>query len=146
MVEVVESSLKNPLIFLVKKDFLILSFSISLRPLQKFRLRVSGQDWRETHIRDALMHTLVSKTQIDIQAYQPVVLYMNGKYWGIYNLREKFNKAYLQQHHQAEQVDILERNSRLIDGSSDEYLEAFEFCKRQRFEKRFCLGIGLNLK
>ena len=34
---------------------------------KSLRLRVSGQDWRETHIRDALMHTLVAKTHIDVQ-------------------------------------------------------------------------------
>ena len=44
---------------------------------KSLRLRVSGQDWRETHIRDGLMHTLVAKTNIDIQAYQPVILYLN---------------------------------------------------------------------
>ena len=95
------------------------------------RLRVSGQDWRETHIRDALMHTLVAKTHIDIQAYQPVVLYINGMYWGIYNLREKFNKAYLHQHHQAEQVDILERNSRLISGKKEDYLRLLNFIREK---------------
>ena len=58
---------------------------------KSLRLRVSGQDWRETLLRDALMHTLVSNTQIDVQAYQPAVMYLNEKYWGIYNIREKFN-------------------------------------------------------
>ena len=38
------------------------------------------------------MHNLVISTNIDIQAYQPAVMYLNGKYWGIYNIREKFNK------------------------------------------------------
>ena len=63
------------------------------------------------------MHTLVSNTQIDVQAYQPVVVYLNAKYWGIYNIREKFNIAYLQNHHNVDEVDILERNSKLIEGS-----------------------------
>ena len=94
---------------------------------KSLRLRVSGQDWRETILRDALMHTLVSNTQIDVQAYQPVVVYLNGKYWGIYNIREKFNKAYLQQHHNVDEVDILERNSKLIEGSDDEYLELLTY-------------------
>ena len=94
---------------------------------KSLRLRVSGQDWRETLLRDALMHTLVSHTHIDIQAYQPVVVYLNEKYWGIYNIREKFNIAYLQQHHGVDKADILERNSKLLEGSADEYLELLAY-------------------
>jgi len=94
---------------------------------KSLRLRVSGQDWRETLLRDALMHNLVLNTEIDVQAYQPVVVYLNEKYWGIYNIREKFNKAYLQKHHNVDEVDILERNSKLIEGSSDEYLELLAY-------------------
>ena len=94
---------------------------------KSLRLRVSGQDWSETLLRDALMHTLVSHTQIDVQAYKPVVVYLNKKYWGIYNIREKFNTAYLQQHHAIDAVDILERNSKLLEGNDDEYLELLAY-------------------
>ena len=97
---------------------------------KSLRLRVSGQDWRETLLRDAMMHTLVSHTQIDVQAYQPVVVYLNEKYWGIYNIREKFNTAYLQQHHAIDAidaVDILEKNSKLLEGNDDEYLELLAY-------------------
>ena len=54
-------------------------------------------------------------------------MYLNEKYWGIYNIREKFNKAYLQKHHNVDEVDILEKNSKLIEGSSDEYLELLAY-------------------
>ena len=97
---------------------------------KSLRLRVSGQDWRETHLRDALMHSLVSNTQIDVQAYQPAILYLNGDYWGIYNIREKFNAAYLEQHHSLTEIDLLERNSKLLVGNTDEYLLLIDFLKK----------------
>ena len=96
---------------------------------KSLRLRVSGQDWRETHLRDALMHTLVSNTYIDTQAYQPAILYLNGEYWGIYNIREKFNKTYLYQHHGVKEIDALEQNTKLIEGSDENYKELLEFIK-----------------
>lgn len=96
---------------------------------KSLRLRVSGQDWRETHLRDALMHTLVSNTNIDTQAYQPAILYLNGEYWGIYNIREKFNKTYLYQHHGVKEIDALEQNTKLIEGSDKNYKELLEFIK-----------------
>lgn len=33
--------------------------------------------------------------KIDYQGYRPVVVYLNGKYWGIYNIREKANANFL---------------------------------------------------
>ena len=87
--------------------------NLPFKNYKNLRLRVSGQD-RETHLRDALMHNLVISTNIDIQAYQPAVMYLNGKYWGIYNIREKFNKNYIFQHHNVEKIDALEQNSKII--------------------------------
>ena len=56
-------------------------------------LRNSGtQDIRHTMFRDALQHSIViNQMDIDVQAYRPVVTYINGEYWGIYNIREKIH-------------------------------------------------------
>jgi hypothetical protein len=35
-------------------------------------------------------------------AYQPSVLFVNGEYWGIHNLREKTGKSYLEENHGAD--------------------------------------------
>lgn len=59
-------------------------------------LRNSGNDWNSTMIRDALMHRLAgSLDSMDTQAYRPAVVYLNGEYWGIHNLRERFEQHYL---------------------------------------------------
>lgn len=99
---------------------------------RSLRLRVSGQDWRKTHFRDALMHSIVSDLNIDKQAYRPVVLYLNDKYWGIYNLREKFNKTYLRQHHHLDksiELDMLEQQNNINKGDNKEYLELLDFIR-----------------
>lgn len=43
------------------------------------------------HIRDAYVHTLAQKAQLELDArtYRPCVIYINGQYWGIYEIREK---------------------------------------------------------
>jgi hypothetical protein len=101
-----------------------------LTDFSHFRLRVSGQDWRETLLRDALMHALVSETAIDAQAYQPVVVYLNGNYWGVYNLREKFNARYLEQNHGVSRCDILERNGKLRKGDTLHYQQMLRFIEK----------------
>lgn len=43
------------------------------------------------HIRDAFVHTLSIRAdlKIDERTWRPCVLYLNGEYWGVYELREK---------------------------------------------------------
>lgn len=65
---------------------------------QKFKtflLRNSGNDWDRTLFNDALMHLLSKNTNSDLQAYSPAVLYINGNYWGIHNIRERQDEYYL---------------------------------------------------
>ncbi|MDI9341822.1 MAG: CotH kinase family protein [Sediminibacterium sp.] len=43
------------------------------------------------HIRDAYVHTVSqkSKLHLDERTWAPAILYVNGRYWGVYDLREK---------------------------------------------------------
>lgn len=63
-----------------------------------------------TLLRDALMQRLVEGTTLDTQACRPAVVYINGEYWGIYNIREKMNEYYVLSHHDraAGSVDLIE--------------------------------------
>ena len=58
-------------------------------------LRNSGTDNRYTMFRDALIQQLVNGTRVDLQAYTPSVVYINGNYWGIHNIRENQDEHYL---------------------------------------------------
>mgnify|MGYP006287060319 CR=1 FL=1 len=46
---------------------------------------------------------------LDVQAYQPVVLFINGQYWGILNMMEKINEHYVAENYNIDpdSVDIL---------------------------------------
>lgn len=47
------------------------------------------------HIRDAFVHTLSQKAdlKLDERTWRPCVVYVNGQYWGVYELREKADDA-----------------------------------------------------
>jgi hypothetical protein len=56
------------------------------------------------HIRDAFVHTLSNRADLkmDERTWRPCVLYLNGEYWGVYEIREKiddhdFTEYYYQQ-------------------------------------------------
>ncbi|MBN1951448.1 MAG: CotH kinase family protein [Bacteroidales bacterium] len=71
-------------------------------------------DNRDSYFRDALQAGLViNKIDLDVQAYQPAALFLNGGYWGIYNLREKIGADYLAalHHINPDDIDLIEYSS-----------------------------------
>jgi hypothetical protein len=62
---------------------------------------------------------------IDRMAFQPTVVYLNGEYWGILNLREKVNSNYIAENHHVnpDDVNLLESNASIIEGTNTSYLQ-----------------------
>jgi spore coat protein CotH len=56
-----------------------------------FVLRASGQDVFQTHMRDSILTSLAAGTGLYYQETELCVLYVNGVYWGVYNMREHVN-------------------------------------------------------
>lgn len=101
-------------------------------------LRNSGDDWGRTMFRDVLMHTIIMEhTDIDHQSARPVILLLNGRYWGIHNLREKIDKHYLERNHNipADQVDLIERGREVKAGSIKHYGQLLEFLRNRDFTR-----------
>jgi len=72
-----------------------------------FVLRSSSDDWPKTMMRDALMQSVFTDhLAIDYQAYEPSVLYLNGEYFGIHNIREKLNEDFLKTYHNVSLSDM----------------------------------------
>jgi len=78
-------------------------------PLKIFNtllFRNSGNDYNFTFFKDAFIQQLIAHTTLDIQAYQPVNVFLNGQYWGIYNIRERLDEYYLVNHYQLSPDDV----------------------------------------
>lgn len=88
--------------------------------VKRFILRNSGQDWQYTMLRDVMMQQLVRELDLDYQAYRPVIVFLNGEYWGIHNLRERIDKYYLETNYgvDPENVDLLTGNMVVIEGDN----------------------------
>ncbi len=84
-------------------------------------LRNSSGDFNFGHMRDALIqrHCLRQQLDIDLQAYRPMAYYVNGRYWGIINLREKADEHFLRYNYNVDldQLDFLEEDTILLEGS-----------------------------
>jgi hypothetical protein len=103
------------------------------KTIDKFKiivLRNSSGDYNKTHFRDGSLHKLMlGHVNIDLLCYRPSVIYLNGEYWGILNIREKFSKYYLQENHNADpdKIDILEEDSTIVQGNFDAFHAMHDF-------------------
>lgn len=78
----------------------------TLQQFKRLILRNSGNDWTYTLFRDGLIHELVKDFQIDTQAYRPAVVYINGEYWGIHNIRERYDSYYFETNYDIDANDL----------------------------------------
>jgi hypothetical protein len=66
-----------------------------IRKTKRFVLRNSGNDNGTTLFRDALVHLLMKDyADVDYLDYAPALLFVNGIYYGIQNIREKADEHY----------------------------------------------------
>jgi len=101
-------------------------------------LRTSGQDAFRTKIRDALTARLASAIGMDTQEYRPVVLYLNGRYWGLYNIREKMDKytlAWKNRLGNPDNIDLIQANRTVMDGDYDRYSTLLRFIRKNPLSK-----------
>lgn len=61
-------------------------------------LVLRNDDPGHTHLREQVANQLVLEaTGLDFQRGKPVVVYINGKYWGLYFLRDRFDETYFKE-------------------------------------------------
>ncbi|MDD4164498.1 MAG: CotH kinase family protein [Eubacteriales bacterium] len=96
---------------------------------EAFVLRNMGQDYNRARIRDEMMTSLVAEnTTVDVQKYRPVILYLNGEYWGIYYIREKINENYIAGNYNISEESVI--LSVANGNSSAEYKELISYVSR----------------
>ncbi len=102
-------------------------------PVQEFRrliLRMAGQDDIYTFLRDPIMQRIAEGLPMDFQAFRPAVLYINGEYWGIHNIRERYDRHYIGSHHPVvpENLDLLNHtNLEIVEGDRQHYESMLAF-------------------
>lgn len=108
-----------------------------IKKYKSFILRNSGGDFRRTHFRDAFMTQLAAPTGVAIQAYRPAIVFLNGEYWGIQNLREKISEHYLKSNFGTDKdnVDILRHNGVARHGTSRNYKKLLSFLRNNDLSK-----------
>ncbi|MFT4664171.1 MAG: hypothetical protein ACI8YQ_001850 [Polaribacter sp.] len=124
-----------------------------------FILRASGNDWKRMLCRDALasslvrdiaaVDSLIKDPDLDLQDFRPVIVYLNGEYFGIHNLREKMDYRYLKTHYDIDKdaADLVVNTSNADHGNTDAWDAYQEFIEGADFNQPDDLAeIQANIK
>ena len=89
-----------------------------------FSLRDGGNDFGDLYFRDAIIQrTMAAHTDLDWQACRTAVLYINGEYMGMLNIRERSNAENIYSNYNGlEDIDMVEIGHEQINGV-DQFIE-----------------------
>ena len=102
-------------------------------------LRSANSDFSATRLRDVVASSLAEGQGILYQDHEVIQVYINGRYWGHYNLREKINKYFVAAYEgvteekDIDSIDILARTGTdefLQNGDNRDWLDLCDFCKK----------------
>lgn len=103
-------------------------FSGAPRVFDEIVLRASGNDQDRTMFRDAVQHRLCEGMAFDVSSAQQSVVYINGAYWGIHNIRERVEDDELAIRHGLKKKKIVMLADRALPyRNDDDGLEARRF-------------------
>ena len=92
-----------------------------------FALRASGNDWSNTLFKDGMIQQACRKAgvQYGLMAFRPSMVYVNGEFLGIHNIREKVDADYITQHYgyKSKDFDMVENGYIVENGSIDAWKE-----------------------
>lgn len=100
---------------------------------ERLILRNSGQDIYATMFRDAMAQSLVAHLSFDTQPYRPAVVFINGEYWGVHNIRERLDNNYLGLTYDIDndEIDYLANRGLVEEGSADHFNAMMDFVTTQ---------------
>ena len=117
---------RKTLVVYANKRFGTKRFSYEFFPDQKpgltefksILLRNAGNDFNSLFMRDAIaQRNMGTNTDLDWQAWSPVIVYINGEYYSMLNIRERDNEDNVYSNHdRIEDIDLIENWDNLKEG------------------------------
>ncbi|MCF0216397.1 MAG: CotH kinase family protein [Fibrobacteraceae bacterium] len=100
-----------------------------LKKFKVFLLRNNGSNFRGDYIRDMLSGTLTSGMDLDYQRGRAAVVFYNGEYFGIHNIRERSTEYYFETHYDYDPdgIDLLKADNSASNGSSVDYVSLMDY-------------------
>ncbi len=92
-----------------------------------------GNDVR-TKAKDYAVSTMIRDLDVATMSYVPYVLFLDGEYWGIYWLNEKYDANYLEYYYGVNKDNVVMiKSGELVEGDEEDlkyYSNMYEFCSQ----------------
>lgn len=82
-------------------------------------LRNGGNDWGNSLIRDGIAQVLARDLHIEVQSFQPTIVFINGEYWGIHDMRERYSTHFFEAKYGVlpTEITVMENNAEFKRGN-----------------------------
>jgi hypothetical protein len=104
--------------------------TIPQRNFKHLVLKPFAASWNQSGVNDHICNQIASQLDLETLASRPVVLFLNGEYWGIYYIHERPDERYLEDHFgvDIEQVNLIRAWNPFADcGTIQSFLELFHW-------------------
>ncbi len=92
-------------------------------------LRNGGNDNSSAFFRDTINQTLIADRDFAKQAATECIVFVDGEFWGIYQMMEKINSSYFSQHYGVDENSVaMIENGGLEEGNDSDLREWDELC------------------
>ena len=90
-------------------------------PLSRFLIRTPfSSNWQLIY-KDVLASEVAIEMGMDAMRFQPVIVYLNGEYWGYYNVRDRVDEYFFFNKYGIDSLDFVDLFSKVKYGSSHDY-------------------------
>ena len=78
----------------------------AITTFDRLLLRNSGNDCGTSYIRDAYMQRVCAGLNVDTMASASTLVFINGEFWGVYNIRERYSPEYVESHYGVDKENV----------------------------------------
>lgn len=104
-----------------------------INDFDKITLRNNSEDWDYLKMRNYILQDLVSNRNLTLQGQEYCVLFINGEFWGLYTITEKYDENYIESHYNISKNDCtyykIWNDVKGSEEIMDEYKDFFEWAK-----------------
>jgi len=107
-----------------------------LKKFKSFILRNNGNNFGKDYIRDRLASSVSEGLGVDYQRGRFAVVYYNGEYYGIHDIRERSNEHYFETHYgmDPDAIDLLDANNKASSGNAIDYAALMDWIESNNLD------------
>ena len=96
---------------------------------KSFNIRNGGNDYETTKIRDKVLQDLISNRNLETQQGEPIVLFLDGEYWGVYIMVENYDEHYIANNYEIDDDNVIIVKKKRLEAGVDNDMSLYNQTK-----------------